>query len=167
MDSQTCYYTLMTRLISLLLFLTLAGPLMAQQDLTTGQQREIGIALKLINDRRTSTLAFNMSFTQEEKEKFWPLYREYREAMTVVEDSRMEVVFEYANHHENMSQAKAKSLLDRYLTSEKDAIKIKEKYVHKFRRILPETKVVRLMQVENRLDTMVQVKLSEGIPLME
>ncbi len=50
-------------LISLLLLLTFPAPLPAQQDLTTNQQREIRIARKLINDKRNTTLAYNMSFT--------------------------------------------------------------------------------------------------------
>jgi hypothetical protein len=154
-------------LISLLLLLTFPAPLPAQQDLTTNQQREIRIARKLINDKRNTTLAYNMSFTKEEKEKFWPLYREYREAMGKVEDAKMTVIFEYGNNVDNMTQSRAKNLLDRYFSAEKNGIKTKEKYVRRFRRILPETKVFRLMQVESRLDTMVQAKTSEGIPLME
>ncbi len=154
-------------LISLLLLLTLPVALLAQQDLTTNQQREINIARKLINDKRNSTIAFNMSFTQEEKEKFWPLYREYREAMGEVEDNKMALIFEYSNHVNDMTQSRAKNLLNRYLTAEKNALKTREKYVRRFRRILPEIKVFRLMQVESRLDTMVQAKTSEGIPLME
>ena len=59
---------------------------MAQQSLSVQEQRDINIARKLINDKRNTALAFNMSFTQEEKEKFWPLYREYRTAMGVVGD---------------------------------------------------------------------------------
>jgi len=50
---------------------------------------------------------------------------------------------------------------------EKETIKVKERYVRKFRKFLPETKVVRLMQIENRMDSMIDLKLAEGIPLME
>ena len=71
----------MKTLIALLLCFAVASPLMAQQPLTVQAQREINIARKLINNKRNTTLAYNMSFTQEEKEKFWPLYREYRAAM--------------------------------------------------------------------------------------
>ena len=44
---------------------------------------------------------------------------------------------------------------------------MKQLYVDKFRRILPNIKVARLMQIENRMDTAIKMKLSEGIPLME
>ena len=140
---------------------------MAQQSLSEQQQREINIARKLINDKRNTALAFNMSFTQEEKEKFWPLYREYRVAMGAVGDKRMAVIVDYADHIDAMTESRAKQLLDRSFGVDKETIRVKEKYVRKFRRILPETKVVRLMQMESRMDTLVAMKIAEGIPLME
>ena len=66
-----------------------------------------------------------------------------------------------------MSESKAKQLLNQYFSIEKEVIRVKEKYVRKFRRILPETKVVRLMQIENRMDSAVDLKIAEGVPLME
>jgi hypothetical protein len=157
----------MKTLISLLLCLCVAAPLLAQQSLSVQEQREINIARKLINDKRNTALAFNMSFTQEEKEKFWPLYREYRAAMGTVGDKRMAVIVDYADHIDAMTESRAKALLDRSFGVDKETIKVKEKYVRKFRRILPETKVVRLMQMESRMDTLVAMKIAEGIPLME
>ena len=157
----------MRTLICLLLCLCVAGTLLADQSLSVQEQREINISRKLINDKRNTALAFNMSFTQEEKEKFWPLYREYREAMGKVGDKRMAVIVDYADHIDAMTESRAKQLLDRSFGVDKETIKVKEKYVRKFRRILPETKVVRLMQMENRMDTLVAMKIAEGIPLME
>ena len=157
----------MKTLISLLVFFIIAGPLMAQQSMSVQTQRQINISRKLINDKRNTALAFNMKFTQEEKENFWPLYREYRDAMGAVGDKRLAVIVDYADHINRMTESKAKQLLDRSFAVEKDTIKARQKYVRKFRKILPQTKVVRLMQIESRMDTQVDMKLAEGIPLME
>jgi hypothetical protein len=157
----------MKTLIASLIFLLAAGPLAAQQSMTLEAQREINISRKLINDKRNTALAYNMSFTQEEKEKFWPLYRQYREAMGKVGDKRLAVIVDYADNIDSMTDSKARQLLDRSFAVEKEAIKVKQKYVGKFRRILPDTKVVRLMQIESRMDAMVELKIAEGVPLME
>ena len=157
----------MKSLISLLSCIIIASPLMAQQSITPKLQLDINISRKVINDQRNTAIAYNMSFTQKEKEKFWPVYREYREAMGKVGDKRVAVIVEYAEHINSMTEARAKQLLDRSLAVEKETIKVKERYVRKFRKFLPETKVVRLMQVENRMDSMVDMKLAEGLPLME
>ena len=157
----------MKTLISLLICFIVASPLMAQQSITPKLQLDINITRKVINDKRNTTLAYNMSFTQNEKEKFWPVYREYRAAMGQVGDKRVAVIVEYAEHMNAMTEARAKQLLDRSFAVEKETIKVKQRYVRRFRKFLPETKVVRLMQIENRMDSMVDMKLAEGIPLME
>jgi hypothetical protein len=154
-------------LICLLICLISASPLMAQQSMTPKLQLDINITRKVINDKRNTAIAYNMSFTQKEKEKFWPIYREYREAMGKVGDKRVAVIVDYAEHMNAMTEAKAKQLLDRSFAVEKETIKVKERYVRQFRKFLPQTKVVRLMQVENRMDSMIDLKLAEGIPLME
>ena len=153
--------------ISLFLSLLLVSPLAAQQSLTPEAQRDINISRKMINDKRNTTLAYNMSFTQEEKEAFWPLYREYRQAMAEVGDRRLAVIVTYADNFERMTEKLAKQLLDDSFKVEKDSLKVREKYVRKFRRILPETKVVRLMQIESRIDAMIELRIAEGVPLME
>ena len=157
----------MKTLISLLICFIVANPLLAQQSITPKLQLDINIQRKVINDKRNTAIAFNMSFTQKEKEKFWPVYREFRTAMGKVGDKRVAVIVEYAQYMNSMSQARAKQLLDRSFAVEKETIKVKERYVRKFRKFLPETKVTRLMQVENRMDSQIDLKLAEGIPLME
>lgn len=154
-------------LISLLLTLFLSSPLAAQQAMTPEAQRDINLSRKLINDKRNTAIAFNMSFTKAEKEKFWPLFREYRGAMDKVGDQRLENIVDYADHIGRMTDSKAKQLLDRAFAIDKEELKVRQKYVRKFRHILPETKVVRLMQIETRMDSMVDMKIAEGVPLME
>jgi len=157
----------MKTLVALLLLLVVASPLHAQHSLTVEAQREINISRKLINDRRNTAIALNMKFTQQEKENFWPLYREYRVAMAKVGDKRLAVLVDYADNIDVMTDLTAKKLLDRSFAVEKEVIKVKQKYVAKFRKILPQTKVVRLMQIESRMDAMVDLKIAEGVPLME
>ena len=76
-------------------------------------------------------------------------------------------IVDYADHIDKMTQAKARQLLDDSISVEKERLKVKRKYIRRFRGILPDTKVVRLMQIENRIDAMVELKIAEGIPLME
>jgi hypothetical protein len=154
-------------LLSFFVVCLLSSSVLAQQTVSAKSQRDINIARKLINDKRNATLAFNVGFTQTEKEKFWPVYREYRKAMASVGNKRMANISDYADHFTNMSESKAKQLLDQHFAIEKETIKIKEKYVRKFRKFLPQSKVVRIMQIEHRTDAMIDMKIAEGVPLME
>jgi hypothetical protein len=152
--------------LSLLVLCSIQTPLYAQMS-GAEARRDIAISRRLINDQRNTALAFNMSFTQKEKEAFWPLYRKYRDAMSKVGDKRLDVIVDYAENYDVMTQEKARELLDRSFIYEEQALKVKQIYAKKFRRILPDIKVTRLMQLENRMDAAVLLKFSEGIPLME
>ena len=152
--------------LSLMFMLLVQTPLFAQ-TLSATAERDIAISRNMINDKRNTSLAFNMSFTEAEREAFWPLYRKYRDAMSNVGTRQLDVVVDYANHYDSMTEEKARELLDRSLIYEEQAIKVKQLYVTRFRRILPNTKVARLMQIENRMDAAIKLKISEGIPLME
>jgi len=152
--------------LSLMFLLLIQTPLYAQSASATAE-RDIAISRRMINDKRNTALAFNMSFTEEEKEAFWPLYRQYRDAMSNVGTRQLDVIVDFANHYDSMTEAKARELLDRSLVYEEQAFKVKQLYVDKFRRVLPNIKVARLMQIESRMDTAIKMKLSEGIPLME
>jgi hypothetical protein len=157
----------MKTLIALLICFLVSGPLMAQNSLTSEAQRNVNISRKMIDDKRNTQLAMFMNFSKEEKEKFWPLYREYRTAMAKVGDKRLAIIVEYADNVDNMTDPRAKNLLDRSFKVEKEVIQTKERYVRKFRKILPDIKVVRVMQLENRMDIAVDMKVAEGIPLMK
>jgi hypothetical protein len=152
--------------LSLMFLMLIQTPLYAQ-SLSVTTERDIAISRQMINDKRNTALAFNMSFTEAEKDAFWPLYRKYRDAMSNVASRQLDVIIDFANHFDNMTEEKAQELLDRNLIYEEQAIKVKQLYVDKFRRILPNIKVARLMQIESRMDTAIKMKLSEGIPLME
>ena len=152
--------------LSLMFLLLIQTPLHAQ-TLSATAERDIAISRAMINDKRNTALAFNMSFNEEEKDAFWPLYSKYREAMSNVGARQLDVIVDFAKNYENMTESKAEELLDRSLIYEEQALKVKQLYVDKFRRILPNIKVARLMQIENRMDAAIKLKLSEGIPLME
>ena len=156
----------MKYVLSLLVLFYIQTPLYAQMTGAKARQ-EIAISRRLINDQRNTALAFNMSFTQEEKEAFWPLYRKYRGAMSKVGDKRLDVIVDYVENYDAMTQKKARELLDRSFINDEQALKIKRTYAKKFRRILSDIKVTRLMQMESRMDAAVLLKFAEGIPLME
>lgn len=157
----------MKRLITLLICFLLSISAYAQTVDMAKAQRTVNISRKMIDDKRNNQIAMFMHFTQQEKEKFWPLYREYRKAMAAVGDKRLAVIVDYANNVDKMTDPLAKKLLDRSFDVDKEFIRTKERYVKKFRRILPDIKVVRLMQLENRMDIAVDMKVAEDIPLMK
>jgi Na+/phosphate symporter len=95
------------------------------------------------------------------------LYDEYSAAVKEVGNLRVKVITDYAANYENMTDEIARQLLDDAVKYEEQKTKLKKKYIKKFRKILPDVKVTRFFQLENKLNAVVDFDLAAEIPLME
>jgi hypothetical protein len=66
-----------------------------------------------------------------------------------------------------MTNATAKKLLDESMTIETLRLKLNKAYVPQFRKVLPDTKVVRYYQIENKINAVLYYELARSIPLMK
>jgi hypothetical protein len=114
---------------------------------------------------RQAVIADNLPLSSEEAERFWPLYRQYRQERDVLADRRIEGLEAYYEHMDEMSDALATRLLDDYLVLQADMLALKKRYVSRFREILSQQQTLRYFQLEHRLDAMVEDELAQGIPL--
>jgi hypothetical protein len=115
---------------------------------------------------RQATLAKAAAFSDEEAEKFWPIYREYRNEVAALDDRTVALIKDLADNYESLTDAKAKELAHEWLDVEEKRIAAKAKYLKKYEKILPGVKLARVLQVENRLDVLVQLRLARNVPLV-
>lgn len=116
---------------------------------------------------RQAVVAANMKLTDAEGEAFWPVYRQYRDEMSKVGDRLQKLIQDYAKSYPNTTDDQAKKMVDEMLSIQKDQVKVRESWVSKFRKLLPETKVARLLQIENKIDAVISFGLADAIPLMK
>ena len=140
---------------------TISRPLYAQRQI----ESEIELSRAVIETQRQALVAHSMILTGEEGRQFWPVYKEYRADVDEVGARVVTLIRDYAENHMTLSNEQAKALLDEYLSIEKAKLRLKTKYVKKFRKALPDTQVRRYFQIENRLDAIVFVDLASQIPL--
>ena len=70
------------------------------------------------------------------------------------------------NSIDDMTDAVAKQLIADSFKYQEQLLKVRKKYLGKFRKALPEIKVARLFQVENKLDAITNFGLARQIPLV-
>jgi hypothetical protein len=128
---------------------------------------DIEAARTLMQTERKILIMREMTLTNDEASAFWPLYDEYNLEVKRVGDLRVKVITDYAVNYAKMTDELAKDLLDESIKYEEQRVKLKKKYVKKFRKILPETKVVRYFQLENKLNAIIDFRTAGEIPLME
>ncbi len=126
---------------------------------------EAEIARANIQAQKKEIVAANMQLTDAESKAFWPVYNEFQNGLRQINDKLGAVIADFAKNYNTMTEAKAGEILNGYLATEKERLALKEKFVPKFKKVLPMIKVTRYYQVENKLEAMVRYQLVKEIPL--
>ena len=112
-------------------------------------------------------VAENMQLTEAEAKAFWPVYNQYQDELFLLRARTVKLIKDFADAYEKMGNDTAKKLLDEYMTIEVLGLKLRQTYLPKFRKVLPEVKVVRYYQIENKINAALMYELAKNIPLMK
>lgn len=112
-------------------------------------------------------VAANMELTESEAKVFWPVYEEYQNELFLLRTRTAKLIKDYAKAFNEMSDEKAKRLLDESITIDSLGLKLRKAYLPKFRQVLPEKKAARYFQIENKIQAALYYDLARGIPLVQ
>src|SRR3954453_16756656 len=118
-----------------------------------------------IQNQRQEIVQSMMELTPAESEKFWPVYREYRNEVSKLGDERVKFIERFNNQAATLTDEESKTLLDDWFKLRQRQLDLQKKYVSKFRKVLPGAKVARFYQVENAMDTIVSANLQAAMPV--
>jgi hypothetical protein len=145
------------------LMAALAGSVLAQDK----PADNMDILREKIRADKKLLVAGVMQFTESEAKAFWPVYESYENDMKKLGDRSLKLIDDFARNYQMMSDDAAQKLLNDYMNIEKDRIKLRQDYLAKFRKVLPERKVLRYYQLENKLQAVVNYELAAQIPLAD
>ncbi len=132
------------------------------------QERDaIEVIRSQIATDRQALVAENMNLSEAESEKFWPVYRDFQYDRAPLIDLRLENIKAFRDNYATMTDEQAKSIVDSVVKYEDDMLKLQRKYIKEFREVLPERKVMRYLQIERKLDAVIDFDLARVIPLTE
>jgi polyhydroxyalkanoate synthesis regulator phasin len=120
-----------------------------------------------IQHARQAIIAEAMPLTEEESLAFWPAYRDYRLEIARVDDRLVKLITEFVNAGATLTDEQANRMTDEMLSIKAAKVAVRQKYVKKFRTLLPPVKVARFFQLENKLDAVVEYDLAQTIPLTQ
>ncbi len=126
----------------------------------------IELTRSVVQTQRKAIVANAMQLTEQESQAFWPVYRAYHAEIDLLNDRLAALITDYLKDTVNVSQGEAEEMLDEYLSIRAERIKLKQKHVKRFQKVLPSIKAVRYYQVENKLDAAVDLELAKSIPLI-
>jgi hypothetical protein len=125
------------------------------------------IVVEKIRADKKLFIAENMQLTEAEAKAFWPVYERYQDELFLLRTRTVRLIKDYADAYEKMTNDTAKSLLDEVITIETLGLKLRQAYLPKFREVLPEVKVVRYYQIENKINAALMYELAANIPFIK
>ncbi len=114
-------------------------------------------------------VAANMDLTESEAKGFWPVYEQYQTDLTAINQRIGKLIESYAADYRanSLSDEKAKKLIDEFLAIEKAEAELKATYVPRLSKVLPQKKVMRYLQIENKIRAVVKYDLTAEVPLAQ
>ena len=142
-----------------------ARPAQAQGGQPTNALDQLELTRANIQERRQQIVQQIMELTPSQSDKFWPVYRDFRNEIARVSDQRVERIDQFAKQAATMSDEQSEKLLHQWFSLREQQIGVQKKYAGKFRKVLPGAKVVRFYQTENLLDTIVSANIQASMPV--
>jgi len=112
-------------------------------------------------------VAANMELTESEAKGFWPVYDEYQKDLAAINQRIAKLIESYAADYRanSLTDEKAKKLIDELVAIEQAEAGLKTSYVPKLSKVLPQKKVARYLQIENKIRAVIKYELADGVPL--
>ena len=124
----------------------------------------------LKSDMRTEKVAViteALQLTSEESSAFWPIHREYELELSKIVDDRIELIKDYAQHYDNLTNEKAKELAKTVFELEKRRTKLKKKYFKKFEKAVSAVVAAKFIQIEKQINLLVDLQIASELPLIK
>src|SRR5271156_4111895 len=157
------------KIMAMLAVALVASCAAAQTSDTTqsGIDTDIALLRSDLQAQRTDIVAHTMQLTDAQAKAFWPLYREYTQKQQAIGDQRVNLIKDYAAQYDSMDDAKAELLMNRWLSYDDAKTKLRSDYYPQFRNAIGAKQAVKFFQIDQRLNLIVDLKLSSEIPIVQ
>ena len=126
---------------------------------------DIALLRKDIRAMKMQVMGENMSLSDTEAQKFWPIYKHYADDLHEVHNAKYALFKQYAETWATMTDQDALIYVRRSMEADAEAQALRLKYVPVMNQILPGKKTATFFQLERRLCLMIDLQLYSQIPL--
>jgi hypothetical protein len=150
-----------------ILAITLVLPAMtafAQSNSTLDS--DIAVLRSDVRAQRTQIVSDQLQLSDAEGKTFWPIYRDYEAEISKLNDEKVSIIKDYATSYDNMTDTQIQGLADRTFKLEHRRTDLKQKYFKKISKAVSPKTAARFIQVDNRLDLLVNLQIADSVPML-
>jgi hypothetical protein len=115
--------------------------------------------------KKMQVIGQNMSLTDAEAQKFWPIYNHYVKELQEVNNQKYALLKQYAQMWGTMTDQDAMIYVRNWLEADGQAQALRVKYVPVVNQVLPGKKAATFFQLDRRLNMIIDLQLFSQIPL--
>ena len=140
----------------------------AQTETANGVQVEKDIELirRDLRSEKKKIIAANVTLTEEEAIRFWPVYDQYTMEMKKHNDEFYSIIKEYAANQKTITDDHANSMIKRWSDLQVALAQTRQKYVPLIQKVLPGRKAALFFQIDRRLYALMDLQVASEIPLI-
>ena len=144
--------------------LATAAPFAAQAQSTYDDTQQLIAQIQA--DKRAVVLKA-MALDDAQMAAFTPIYDAYQADRKKLMQRGIDLINAYSSNYDSMTDDAAKGLLKDWFKLREDEDALVKKYTKRMDQELPTTKVLRFVQVENKLDTLLRLPAIQAVPLAQ
>jgi hypothetical protein len=141
---------------------SMGAPLAAHAQSTYDEQQQL--ISQIQTDKRTVVLK-SMALDDKQLAAFTPIFDKYQADRKKLFDRGVDLLNLYASNYESMTDDAANKILKDWLALQDDKNKLVRGTAKQLGKVLPAAKVIRFVQIENKLDTLLQLPAVANVPL--
>ena len=131
----------------------------------TVTDEDIALLRQDLRAMKMQVIGQNMSLSDTEAQKFWPIYKHYADDLHEVKNSKYALLKQYAEMWATMTDEDALIYVRHWLEADGQAQALRLKYVPVVSQVLPGKKAATFFQLDRRLNMIIDLQLFSQIPL--
>ena len=155
-------------MVLLVAFMATNNTALAQRETTTGVEVETDVLLlrRDLRSDKKQLIALNLSLTETEATKFWPVYDQYAAEMAKYNDEFYTLIKNYVANQKTLTDTEAASMMKRWAALQVDLSQTRQKYIPIVEKVIPAKKAAMFFQIDRRIYAVMDLQVSSKLPLL-
>ena len=120
-----------------------------------------------VSSLKKELIAAHLTLTDSESTRVWQVYEQYSAEMSKINGAKTAILKEYSQEYDTLTDDQADNLIRRWLETDIEQAKLRQRFAAIFRKVLPGKKVATFLQLERRISMMMDVEVTSGLPLAQ
>jgi hypothetical protein len=138
---------------------------LAQASGTVNMSDQEQLLVSQIQTDKRAIVVSSLGLTDAELAAFTPIYEKYQGEMKKLFTRSGEILNKYASNYDSMTDDAAERILKEAFEVREDRNDILKDYASKLGKKLPAIKVLRWVQIESKLNTLIDWQMAQVVPL--